>query len=244
LSPSISADGLELYFHANYRPGGLGAGDIWVTRRTAKDQPWSTPENLGAPINTPYWDYNPSISADGLALYFAPDSVLSVARRATKDSPWEAPVPLNDLVNNWECQDTPWISSDDLVLVYTDNVGCTSRPGGFGGTDIWLTRRANLDADWEAPVNVGPAVNTAYHEDFSMISPDGSALHFASTRLGGSGNRDLWQAPILPIVDFNADGAVDVNDLALLIDNWGTDDMHYDIGPFAWGDGVVDVQDL
>jgi hypothetical protein len=41
-----------------------------------------------------------------------------------------------------------------------------------------------------------------------------------------------------------ADGVVDLADLVMLIDNWGTDDPLYDIGPFAWGDGVGDAQDL
>jgi hypothetical protein len=30
----------------------------------------------------------------------------------------------------------------------------------------------------------------------------------------------------------------------MLIDNWGTDDTLYDIGPMPWGDGTVDVEDL
>jgi len=50
--------------------------------------------------------------------------------------------------------------------------------------------------------------------------------------------------PILPIVDFNADGNVDLVDLAMLIDDWGTDSSVCDIGPYAWGDGKVDIEDL
>jgi hypothetical protein len=37
---------------------------------------------------------------------------------------------------------------------------------------------------------------------------------------------------------------VDLDDLRLLIDNWGTDNTLYDIGPYAWGDGRVDIEDL
>ena len=55
---------------------------------------------------------------------------------------------------------------------------------------------------------------------------------------------DNWQAPILPVVDFNADGKVDSKDLAILSDNWGRNEPLCDIGPFAWGDGIVDEQDL
>jgi hypothetical protein len=50
--------------------------------------------------------------------------------------------------------------------------------------------------------------------------------------------------PILPIVDFNADGIVDATDMCIMVDYWGTDNPLCDIGPMPWGDGVVDVQDL
>ena len=40
--PSISADGLELYFGSN-RPGGSGNLDLWVTTRDTKDDEWGPP---------------------------------------------------------------------------------------------------------------------------------------------------------------------------------------------------------
>ena len=58
------------------------------------------------------------------------------------------------------------------------------------------------------------------------------------------GGYDLWEVPVLPIVDLNDDGIVDVVDLMMLIDSWGTDDTLRDIGPMPWGDGIVDVHDL
>ncbi len=54
----------------------------------------------------------------------------------------------------------------------------------------------------------------------------------------------MWQAPIIPIVDFTGDGKVDVQDLLRLIDSWGKDDPAVDMGPMPWGDGVVDEKDL
>jgi inhibitor of cysteine peptidase len=47
-----------------------------------------------------------------------------------------------------------------------------------------------------------------------------------------------------PVVDFNSDGTVDINDLVILIEHWGTGEPLCDIGPTAFGDGIVDVQDL
>jgi hypothetical protein len=47
-----------------------------------------------------------------------------------------------------------------------------------------------------------------------------------------------------PVVDFNGDGAVDVEDLVRLIESWGCPDPSCDVGPTAFGDGIVDVADL
>jgi hypothetical protein len=53
-----------------------------------------------------------------------------------------------------------------------------------------------------------------------------------------------WQAPIIPVVDFNGDGKVNGRDVVILAEHWGESDSVCDIGPYAWGDGIVDEQDL
>jgi len=245
LAPCISADGLELYFQSN-RPGGAGLDDIWVSRRATSHDPWGEPENLGPPVNTETWDYNPCLSSDGLQLYFAygREPQLAVTKRDTKDSPWGEAVNLGPVVNNWACQDTPWISSDSLLLMFTDFWARSPRPDGFGGTDIWFSRRATKESEWGEPVNLGPVINTLADEDFPMISANGTTLYFNSNRVGSFGMHDLWQAPIIPVVDLNGDGIVDAEDMCIMVDHWGTDNKLYDIGPMPWGDGTVDVQDL
>jgi Tol biopolymer transport system component len=76
-APSISADGLTLFFDSGFwgfpRPGGLGEVDIWVTRRKTQDADWGEPMNLGSPVNTSAYECTPTISADGSILYFAHD---------------------------------------------------------------------------------------------------------------------------------------------------------------------------
>jgi inhibitor of cysteine peptidase len=44
--------------------------------------------------------------------------------------------------------------------------------------------------------------------------------------------------------DFNGDEVVDINDLIILIEYWGTDEPLCDISPTPFGDGIVDIQDL
>ena len=68
---------------------------------------WSTPVNVGSPVNTAAGEFNAFLSKDGLSLYFT----------------------------------------------------CDIRCPGFGGFDIWVSRRASVEAPWGLPENLGPDIN-------------------------------------------------------------------------------------
>ena len=71
-APTVRADGRELLFHSP-RSGTLGFADLWVSTRQSVHEPWSTPVNLGAPLNTTAFDLQPSLSHDGRTLVWASD---------------------------------------------------------------------------------------------------------------------------------------------------------------------------
>ena len=307
-TPSISADGLELYF-LSLRPGGLGYGDIWITKRATIDDDWGNPVNLGSPVNSSSWELCPYISRDGLTLYFSSlrpggygkDDLYMVTRptkeddwsnlvnlgpvvnssaydfgtcvsadglelyfhayeragglgeldlwvttRETTDDDWGQPVNLGAPVNSSTSEGYPSLSPDGLTLFFSDHFisPARSRPGGYGGTDIWITTRATKSDPWGQPVNLGPAVNTSSNEDSPSISADGSTLYFVSGQPGVGRTWDIWQVKILPVVDFNADGNIDTDDLLILIGYWGQNESLCDIGPMPYGDGIVDIKDL
>ena len=142
-NPSISADGLSLFFNSN-RPGGLGGMDIWVATRETTDDDWATPVNLGPPINTPNNDWGPSISSDGLTLYFdisqsgtsaAVDDIWVATRETTNDD-WGNLVSLGPTVNSSADDCYQCISADGLSLYFS-----SSRSGGYGNYDLWVTTR-------------------------------------------------------------------------------------------------------
>jgi Tol biopolymer transport system component len=251
--PAISADGLSLYF-ASGRAGGLGQMDIYLTTRPTKDDPWSEPVGLEPPVNGPAWDDTPYITADGLELYFASDraggyglSDVYVATRLTTEDPWSAPVNLGPGVNTEGYEGCPYLSSDGLTLFHYG----FNRPGHPGNVDIWVAKRLSVDDAWGTSVKLGPEVNCAAADTNPCLSPDDSILYFQSMRSGGLGGFNLWQVSFSPIVDLNADGAVDVLDAAVLLENWGVvgdptgpASTLCDIAPLPLGDGVVDAKDL
>jgi len=239
--PSLPADGLSLYFYS-WRPGGQGLVDIWVTTRTTTEDEWGPPVNLGPPVNSSGDEHFPSISADGLSLYFSEwdvfrpggsgDSDLWVTTRATTNDDWSEPVNLGPTVNSSDWEGRPNISADGLTLFFDHGVG------------LWVTTRATISDPWSPAVRLGPTVNSSGTEWAPNISADGSTLYFASDRPGGFGDYDIWQATITPIVDFNGDRFIDAADMCIMIDHWGENYSLCDIGPTPLGDGVVDVQDL
>jgi predicted secreted protein len=249
-APSISPDGLELFFTSK-RPGGPGGfSDIWLTTRATQEDDWGRPEPLGPNVNTSDFDGHPSISSDGLLLFFCTwttgttrpgfgSSDIWITSRPSLSGPWAEPMNLGAIVNSSAFEGEQDISADGLCLVFSGD-----RPGGSGGADIWVTRRATINDPWDNPVNLGPKVNSSGTDAMADISDDGSVLFFASDRSGGYSVFDIWQVSIEPVVDFNGDGIVDCADMCEMVDHWGTDEQLYDIGPMPWGDGIVDVQDL
>jgi hypothetical protein len=240
-NPDISADDLTLFFNSN-RPGGHGGVDMWLTTRATTDDPWSEPVNLGPTINGPYLEAHPSISPDGLSLFFCSDRPggygdrdIYLSTRVTVNDSWSEPVNLGPIVNSPSLDDAPDISSDGLKLFFASD-----RPGGYGGEDIYVTRRATTDEPWGVPKNLGPVINTSGspYNDTPCISADGSILYWWST-VGR-----LRQAPIIPIVDFNGDGKVNGRDVVIMVECWGQNEPACDIGPTPLGNGIVDEKDL
>jgi len=70
-APSVRADGRELIFWAPASRGGRGASDLWVSARRNVTDPWTTPVNLGAPINSPFGELDNGLSHDGTTLVFS-----------------------------------------------------------------------------------------------------------------------------------------------------------------------------
>lgn len=180
---------------------------------------WSAPVNLGPVVNTPVRDDNPTISADGLSLYFGSDrpggqgsTDVWVTRRASPNSPWGPPVNLGPPVNTAFVDGAPSLSPDGHVLFIHSN-----RPGGAGLFDIWVTHRSGSkdEEDWETPVNLGPDVNTSDDEQGPeyVVSDGGGALYF-NRGIQAAQLSDLYRAevrrdgstegPAQPVTELNA----------------------------------------
>ena len=64
----VSADETWMVLAITDHPDGLGGDDLYVSE--FRDNEWTTPRNLGAPINSSEYEYGPTLSRDGRYLYF------------------------------------------------------------------------------------------------------------------------------------------------------------------------------
>jgi hypothetical protein len=67
--PTVRFDGLEIVFGSN-RPGPVPGSTLWASTRNEVDDVWSPPAPLGPHINSGAFENVPSLSPDGLSLYF------------------------------------------------------------------------------------------------------------------------------------------------------------------------------
>jgi len=107
----------------------------------------------------------------------------------TADTTW--PVEKNNILNSGSDDKCPFINGK--VLVFASN-----RPGGYGGYDLYYSRRVN--ETWSEPQNFGEKINTTADEFrpiVLMISGfTNDLMIFSSNRPGGSGGFDLYYAGI------------------------------------------------
>jgi hypothetical protein len=182
--PSLSADGLELYFVSD-RPGALGGPgdqDIYVTRRTSVNSAWGAPERVPPPVSSPFFDITPTISLDGLALYFGsnrpgpfspPWPDLWVSHRASANHAWGSAVNLGAGINTPLFEGSIHISPDQ-------------RTAFFAGVtpdfvfDIFMARRDSTDEPFGARVKLPPAINSEGHDYGPALTPDGHTMFFSS----------------------------------------------------------------
>jgi len=171
-SCSVSADGHYMIFVA----GDInGHTDLYEARKVGDD--WSQPVNLGPNINSPYWDSQPSLSADGKELYFVSARKGGMGGSdiwySKKDSlgKWLRAVNLGSTINTKFDEESPFIHVNNRNLFFASN----GLPG-FGGYDIYMSERSVLG--WQPPTNLGAPLND-FEDQFSFVvaSDGGTALY-------------------------------------------------------------------
>jgi Tol biopolymer transport system component len=187
--PDISSDGTSVVF-ASDRPGGEGNFDIWSASRTAAANTFGQP-TLVAELNTRYIENDPSITDDGLLIFWESDRLggqgdvdIWMASRSDLSQPFTVVRNLEELNSPFE-DDDPEISSDGLTLFFS-----TTRGSNDGVETIWVAHRDTRNSAFGEPVSInefsgGATIDQESTAEFTPgLSPDwpaaGSFLYYGS----------------------------------------------------------------
>lgn len=185
--PSFTIDGSKIIF----------------TRRVNQDEDFyesnlvngvfSKAQPVAGKINTNFNEGAQNISQDGEWLIFAgcnyPEGEgscdLYIAYK-TKNGGWTEPENMGRIINTEFWESSPSLSADKKSLYFS-----SSRQGGYGGKDIWVTNRSS-NGKWSQPKNLGASVNTSGDEGCPFIHSDNQTLYFNSNGHPGYGLTDLF----------------------------------------------------
>ena len=153
---------------------------------------WSKSKGLPGNINTSLNEGAQNISQDGQLLIFTgcnlPDGLGSCdlyISYLTSDG-WSTPENLGNTVNTEGWESAPSLSPDKRDLYFASR-----RPDGYGGSDIYVSRRLP-NGRFSEPENMGPVVNTAGDESCPFMHADNQTLYFTSNGHLGYGGDDLF----------------------------------------------------
>lgn len=132
--------------------------------------------------------FSPTLSEDELYMVFASDRPgglgahdLYETSRPTVDSLWGPPqnlVQLNSAGADYE----PNLSYDGLELYFV-----STRAGGLGNSDIYVSQRPAVGAPWGPPQNLGAPVNGAgIANDDPALTQDGLTMFYTGPGAGGA----------------------------------------------------------
>lgn len=148
-------------------------------------------------LNTRYHESNATFSPDGSEVWFNRNDYhegrkgrnnnglmeMRIYGRKSIGAAWSDEVPF--AFNGGQGSSChPNLSPAGDVLFFASD-----RPGGHGGSDIWYSVR-DAQGAWQAPVCMGPAVNTEGDEMFPHLSAQGD-FYFASDGHPGLGGLDI-----------------------------------------------------
>lgn len=187
---SISPDGKIIFIYKNdtreYKSSG---GDIFISK--VMRNKWKTPEPIGKPINSTYWEGGACLSPDGKTLYFTSErkggyghSDIWMSNKINNKE-WSKPINLGGTINTYHDEVGLFMAPDGKTLFFASN-----GPNSMGSYDVFKTTYEN--GQWTTPVNLAYPINTEFEDGPITIDASGKVAYISSNRPGGVGEKDIY----------------------------------------------------
>ena len=196
--PSLTIDGKELVF--TRRLNGMNEDFFNSIKNT--DQ-WEKAKPIEGNVNTNQNEGAQNISQDGQWLVFTgcnrPQGFGScdIYISYLDKNGWSEPVNAGGWVNSDQWESQPCLSPDKRELYFASR-----RHGGFGGSDIYVSR-LQPNGKWGEAENMGEGINTSGDEESPFIHADNQTLYFTSNYWPGYGDFDLFYVRKGPMGDWS-----------------------------------------
>ena len=185
--PSLTIDGKKMIFTRRIENDEDFYESEWI------DNKWSKAIAAPGKINTNLNEGAQNISQDGNWLIFTgcnyPEGFGSCdlyISYKTKNGGWSEAENLGSTINSSAWESAPSLSPDKKDLYFS-----STRTGGYGARDIWVTHRLQ-NGKWSTPENLGPIVNTPGDESCPFMHSDNQTIYFNSNGHKGYGMTDLF----------------------------------------------------
>ena len=194
-SACLSKDGKTIVFARCECATCHGNCDLF-TATLGKDGKWSAPKSLGAAVNSPAWDSQPTLSQNEDTLYFASDRLGGFGlsdiyySRKLRNGEWSAAENAGPIVNTRENEVSPFYHPLYHVLYFSSRGQLLN----FGDFDIYKTYR--VGGHWQEPKNIGPLVNGKGSEYYFTIDRESKNLYYARSETQDLNNLDLYSFPL------------------------------------------------
>ena len=199
---SISEDGNTIVFTmCNNKTTGFGSCDLYYTHFDGEK--YTLPVNMGPRINTPAWESQPCLFANGKKLLFSSNRKGSYGGsdlwmvQKTSEGKWGAVANLGPVINTPGQEESPFLHSDGKTLYFRSN-GHT----GMGGFDLFMSKWDDQKKEWSEPVNLGYPINSEGDEGSLAVDHLGKIAYYASdvaTMGNAERNLDLVQFELPPV---------------------------------------------
>ncbi len=185
LEPFLSPDNLKLYF-ASDRPKPDSTQhsadyDIWVVERDNPDAEWGEPRNPGAPLNSEYNEFYPSVSRQH-NIYFTSDRPSSKGKddifcSLLTEQGYAEPYSLSESVNTEGYEFNAFVAGDESFLIFSGY----KRPDGLGSGDLYISIR-DENKKWRSAKNLGTDINSESMDYCPFVDVRNGVLYFTSKR--------------------------------------------------------------
>lgn len=186
----VSQDGKYLlYTICDVAEVGGGSCDLYWSKRIGNR--WSRPRNFGSPVNTKFWESQPSIAPNGKTIYFVSGRPGGYGKmdiwktEMLEEGVFTVPENLGPTINTDGDESAPFIHADGKTLYFVSDGHV-----GMGGRDIFYSTLT--DTGWTKPVNLGYPINSSADEINLLINAAGTTAYFSSDKDGGYGGQDLY----------------------------------------------------